>query len=124
MAKTAESYLRYGCKLVDGWLLPDAARMIVALARKQEETGVHGNVAEIGVHHGKLFLLLALLARPNETALAVDLFDEQDKNIDKSGSGDLAKFKQNLSRHAHHCRVVIHQGDSTQMGSTDLIHSA
>jgi hypothetical protein len=37
---------------------PGAVKMITALATVQEAQGIDGNVAEIGVYHGKLFALL------------------------------------------------------------------
>jgi hypothetical protein len=53
-------------------------------------------VAEIGIHHGKLFILLALLRRHGEGALAVDLFEDQGRNIDGSGYGDRDAFERAL----------------------------
>jgi hypothetical protein len=50
----------------------------------QAEKSIVGDLMEIGVFHGRLFLMLALLARPDETATAVDVF-EVDANYDPSG---------------------------------------
>jgi hypothetical protein len=52
------SYLRHGHKRVAGWLEPGAAEMIVSVDRAQRQRNVAGNVAEIGVHYGRLFVLL------------------------------------------------------------------
>src|ERR1035441_9365724 len=84
--------LRYVQKMyqVDGWLLPEAARCIVCLHDAQRRNGTRGSVAEIGVHHGKLFMLLCLLRNEGEIAVGYDLFDRQNENIDRSGEGDLA----------------------------------
>ena len=57
-------YLRYavfGRQLVEGWLSPLGLTFIDALESSQRQHGVTGHVAEIGVHHGKLFILLSLL---------------------------------------------------------------
>ena len=54
------SYLRRGHKYVQGWLEPGASEMIVSVDRLQRELAVTGNVAEIGVHHGRLLILLYL----------------------------------------------------------------
>jgi hypothetical protein len=54
--------------------------------------GITGNVAEIGVHHGRLFILLYLLTSPDERALAVDLFSGQERNIGSSGHGGPGTF--------------------------------
>jgi len=62
----------------------------------QRGNGVRGSVAEIGVHHGKLFILLCLLRDEGEIAVGYDLFDRQDQNIDGSGKGSLEVLTQNL----------------------------
>ena len=114
-------YLKHGQHTVKGWLVPGAAQAIVLLSSKQREQLCTGGIAEIGVHHGKLFILLYLLCSGNEAAVAVDLFSHQDLNIDGSGAGDLARFKQNLRRHADLSRLVVHEGDSTQLTSEQLM---
>lgn len=56
----------------------------------------HG-VAEIGVYHGKFFLLLRNLLENNKPSLALDIFEAQNLNIDNSGGGDPTKsFFDNL----------------------------
>jgi hypothetical protein len=85
---------------VHGWLLPEAARCIVCLHDAQRRNGVRGSVAEIGVHHGKLFILLCLLRNEGEIAVGYDLFGQQDQNIDNSGKGSLGILRDNL-RHVN-----------------------
>lgn len=119
-----DQYLRLNHKFVHGWLLPGAARMVVALADKQTAEGVSGNVAEIGIHHGKLFILLYLLSRDNERAVAIDLFSMQDLNVDRSGKGNLAKFRANMARYADTTRLVVHEGDSMLFDGAQLINLA
>ena len=114
-------YLKHGHKFVSGWLFPAAPKLMVALAKAQEEWGIKGNVLEIGVHHGKLFILLSLFTTEGEKAVAVDLFDDQARNIDASGHGDLEKFEKNVKQHSDYNRVVIHAGDSTELSSSTLI---
>ena len=91
-------YARHGHKSVDGWLLPGAIELIVELALFQRERGIDGPVCEIGVHHGRLFILLHLLALP-QRALGVDLFELQDENIDQSGKGSRDALNRNLAAH-------------------------
>jgi hypothetical protein len=116
-----DAYLKHGHHLVKGWLLPGAAQSIVLLSAEQKKACVSGGVAEIGVHHGKLFVLLYLLGSENEPAVAIDLFSHQNLNIDHSGAGDLERFKRNLLRHADTRRLVIHEGDSTQLTTEQLL---
>src|SRR5688572_1263099 len=83
---------------VQGWLNPFSARVILELSRFQAQIGARGAVAEIGVHHGKLFLLLFLSTRPGESAIAIDVFGLQHLNIDKSGRGDKKTFLGHVDR--------------------------
>lgn len=114
-------YLKHGQKFVSGWLFPGAIKMLVAIAKAQDTRGIKGNVAEIGVHYGKLFIVLSLLAQDEEKAVAVDLFADQARNIEQSGWGDLDLFKENVRRHSNLRRVVVHEGDSTELTSNALI---
>lgn len=115
------AYLKHGQHLVKGWLFPGAPEAIILLSNAQRSAGLRGGVAEIGVHHGKLFILLYLLAAEDEPAVAIDLFSQQDLNIDHSGAGDLERLKRNLRRHADTSRLIVHQGDSTKLTSEDLL---
>lgn len=91
-----QEYLATGIHQVEGWLTPGAANTISALDAIQKTMGISGHVCEIGIHHGKLFLLLSMLSRPNEKSLAIDLFSLQEFNVDNSGRGHLAIFKRHL----------------------------
>lgn len=53
--------------------------------------------------------------------MAIDLFSYQKLNLDHSGAGDLERFKRNLHRHADASRLVIHEGDSTQLTAERLL---
>src|SRR5277367_6047361 len=66
-----EHYYSTGRLGVQGWLSAGACRMITSVDRVQKRLDVKGNVAEIGVHHGRLFILLVLLCREGETGLAI-----------------------------------------------------
>lgn len=121
MDTRVETYIRRGKFYVEGWLRTEAARTIVALDARQRAHAVGGGVAEIGVHHGKLFILLYLLCQPPWKAVAIDLFDDQHLNVDRSGSGDRAQLLHNLWRHADRSLLVLHQGSSTELSATDLI---
>jgi len=115
------SYIRRGHRYVQGWLRPGATQAVIAFSTVQRQADVPGGVAEIGVHHGKLFILLYLLGCGDEPAVAIDLFSQQHLNFEHSGSGNLEKFKENLQRYADLNRLIIHEGDSTELSSADLI---
>ncbi len=124
MNRSLERYVKSGYRRVEGWLLPGAVQMIIACAGVQTARGVKGHVAEIGVHHGKFFILLYLLKAAGEKAVAVDLFGEQEKNIDGSGEGNLAKLNENLQKHAGNNDVIICAGDSAKITGNSLIEAA
>lgn len=93
-------YRRVGHRTVAGWLKPQVLDLLAALSAAQTARSVSGGIAEIGVHHGRLFIGLHLLLKPDEKSLAVDLFADQAMNIDRSGLGDEQIFVRNVVRHA------------------------
>ncbi|HYR65627.1 MAG TPA: hypothetical protein VEP47_05825, partial [Reyranella sp.] len=112
MSTRATRYIHHGKFYVEGWLRTEAALAIAALSERQHALGVEGSTAEIGVHHGKLFILLYLLSRAPERVVAIDLFEDQHLNVDQSGSGEFVTFRRNLERHADSTCLVLHQGSS------------
>jgi hypothetical protein len=91
----AYRYLYYSDR-IDGWLYQTTALAMMELLWRQEEAGFAGNIAEIGIHHGCSALALIAAARPDETVIAIDLFDRQEQNVDDSGGGSLTAFQQHL----------------------------
>jgi Methyltransferase domain len=116
----ASRYLERGMSEVEGWLAPVSASIIADLSAQQMCSAVAGHVAEIGVHHGKLFILLANLTASDEAAFAVDIFDDQFKNVDRSGKGDRAIFEANLRKFAPQARVTIIQESSLELDDTEF----
>lgn len=87
--------------------MPRAIELITELAAFQRERGLEGPACEIGVHHGRLFILLHLLALP-ERALGIDLFELQQENVDQSGKGSRDAVDRNLASHGcDPSRVVL-----------------
>jgi hypothetical protein len=113
-------YLQHGILAVEGWLHRSSAAVIVHLGESQTHLRVRGDVCEIGIHHGKLFLILANLLADGECACAVDIFSDQHKNIDNSGFGDRTIFEANLREHAADARVDIVQQSSLDLDDTDF----
>lgn len=113
-----DHYLGGGIKEVVGWLSLTSAEFIAHLARFQTSIGITGDTCEIGIHHGKLFLILANVTSGNERAVAVDIFSDQHKNVDQSGYGDREIFEGHLRKFAPHSAV-----DIVQESSLDLTNS-
>lgn len=124
----SKAYLKYalfGQRRVRGWLTDLGLRLVDAAEDIQREHDVLGNIAEIGVHHGRLFILLCLAKRQSETALALDLFEDQQFNVDNSGKGDRQKLEANL-RHWYRdgSGVEIAKGNSLDLTADDLRRKA
>lgn len=86
MTKDLNDYLSYQSK-VDGWLSVFSAQILNYFHQIHIKNHVKGNIFEIGVHHGKLSLLLGVFLRDTETLGVCDLFDLQDENTSGSGNG-------------------------------------
>ena len=95
---------------------------ISVLNAAQRAAKMRGAVVEIGVHHGRLFIALNLTRKSGESAVAIDLFEDQHENTDNSGRGDLQKFKANVDRWSSLDSVVLHQGDSTLLKTDELLN--
>jgi hypothetical protein len=116
------TYIRKESRRIDGWLVPESAAVIAHLAMAQIDWCIGGGAGEIGVHHGKLFLLLCLALQEGEKAFALDLFGNQQLNRDASGAGDSAIFLGHLHRICGNAeRVSIFAQDSTVVSAEVLL---
>lgn len=107
---------------VEGWV-GDRIWIICNFLKEYHELhNVSGGVAEIGVHHGKLFFLISHIPNDDGDLIALDIFDDQDKNVDKSGEGSRDVFERHLEAHFPHLkdRVKIHSTDSMAITSADI----
>lgn len=120
VTKDLKGYKRLGHRLVAGWLAPEVLEIAAVLDSVQRADQISGAIAEIGVHHGKLFIGLRLLQYADEYSIAIDVFGDQQLNIDNSGKGDLAIFRRNVQRWSSLDNVEIHQGDSTELTTDEL----
>lgn len=69
---------------------PPQIQYVKRLTAKQHELGIYGAVGEIGVHHGKFLIPIVGNALVDEPAVAMDLFEDQQANLDKSGGSGVA----------------------------------
>ena len=120
MTKGFGAYRLFGHRGVDGYTESPAISLLKTVDNAQRDAGVGGPIAEIGVHHGQLFIAMKLLQRPGEASIAIDLFEDQDANIDNSGEGDLDWFLRHIDRWTGRDGLVIHEGDSTKIKSGDI----
>lgn len=124
MTANRQAYLRRGYRTIGGWLFSYSATFIDEIGALQVRSGIRGAVGEIGVHHGKLFILMALGRQAGEQAVAIDIFDDQHLNLDRSGAGDRAVFESNLQRWlGRSADVTILQRSSFDVGAADILDS-
>jgi hypothetical protein len=83
---------------IGGWLDHGVFMALHLFNETHKQHGIVGNIGEIGVHEGQLFCALALLSDPiRERLLAIDVFDDQELNVDNSGGSSYEEFQRNLS---------------------------
>lgn len=120
MAVAAQSINYKNVKRIEGWLAATDFEIIKQLMVFQSEAGMQGAVVEIGVHHGKSFVALAAFSGQSKL-YAIDVFGDQEKNIDQSGSGDRAIFIKNLQDAGIEIdRLVIDERMSEGVSADDI----
>lgn len=73
------------------------------------------------MHHGAYFLSLALTARRDEQLWALDIFEEQGKNVDHSGKGDFGIFSENVKAIGIDAKdILVTKKASTEFNVSDL----
>lgn len=109
-------------KDIDGWFAPEAGFLFALLNRVQRHAQVSGDIAEIGVHHGKSTVLLAaMIDRREERLIVCDVFGDQAVNLSASGRGDRAIFFENVAdRFADVSFLDVHQKPSTELTVADV----
>lgn len=105
-----KSYLE-SINTIKGWCIPQLWHCIQPVHQFQQEHNIDGPIAEIGVFHGKFFCGLALTKGVEMKHLAIDVFDQQEFNLDGAGEGDRAIFQSNLDKFGI-TNSEVHQMDS------------
>ena len=93
-----QTYCSGGHKEVAGWLEPGILTAITAISALQRAAGLPQTFAEIGIHHGRFYLALALASHPMARGVAIDIFERQDLNPDGSGRGNRDIFERHINR--------------------------
>ena len=125
MNQQAVKYVNGGYKKVDGFFSHMALKALVKMSEAQTQRGIGGAVCEIGVHHGRSFILLYMLTTGKEISVAYDLFEMQEENVDKSGEGDKEKFIYNLKK--NNCdlsRIKIFSQNSMNLSAEKILEDA
>ena len=91
-------YIKRDIYRVAGYMVSLDAELFDSLIAAQAAQGITGSLAEIGVHHGRSFILMAMHRRPGERSLAIDLFEDDDMYSDVDGLGRDGNFRRNCDR--------------------------
>lgn len=109
---------------IEGWFFRPFLDVLTKINQFQIEKNIAGNIAEIGVFHGKSFIPLYHMSRAGEHVLAIDCFDQQQFNYDNSGPG--CKFNSFINNIKTYCdanltRLEVLQGDTTEMTGKNFL---
>ena len=116
-----KDYLAGPFAKIQGWCLPHLWQSIQPIHEFQVARGMNRPVAEIGVHRGKFFIGLVKTKCVPKGNLAIDLFDKQEFNLDKSGSGNAVELEKNLAECGISPEAVeIWPADSLTLSDEDL----
>jgi hypothetical protein len=117
-----DNYISRSMRTVQGYMTALDARVVAALLSWQDENDVKGHLCEIGVHHGRLFLMLALARRPGERALAIDLFADDSINANTGHAGrDRALFANAKRLGIKLSEQEILKTSSLEIGADDIL---
>ena len=113
---------------IDGWNQQGVFTALKEIHEVQQARSISGNIGEIGIHDGQFFFALMLLANTKkELCLAVDIFDDQERNIDCSGGSSFESFHEKLVRIIDKKRIKklrLIQDDSLGLKPETLIATA
>lgn len=99
--QAVDDYLADGFEKIEGWISPHFLRIIGLMGEEMNKIGVVGGACEIGVYQGRFLLGLTHVVN-SRRSLAIDIFNSQEFNIDKSGSdlNLLEKFRNNAAKYS------------------------
>ncbi|WP_428487100.1 class I SAM-dependent methyltransferase [Rhodopila sp.] len=109
--------------LIEGWVNDRWREHLKLLNDTQNRLGITGHIGEIGVFHGKLLIALAHLAQPGTKVTAIDVFDDQSKNIDGAGVGSLDQLTSNIDAHGPRSGLdyAFVKADSAALNAADIL---
>ena len=132
-SRSLESYLRRDFSSVPGMSSRFSAFVSSAILRIQRNAGWSGGVAEIGAFEGRFIIALAFSLSSDERAVAVDLFEWPDPEVEDRFRQRLRKYRMEPSSGSSE-RIVVAlrrwicwkvgpgSDSSTLMATTAVIH--
>ncbi len=105
---------------IEGWCADQIFFALEVLLSSDAAFGREGPICEIGVHHGK-FLIGAHNVLSGQRALGIDIFEDQARNVDGSGLGSLAHFREAIAKYAKQPSAIDPMAaDSMDLSPGDL----
>lgn len=115
-----ENYWREGFPKVEGWVDERLLPFLKLVDDTQRSAGIVGEMGEIGVFHGKFLIALAHLADIGSKVTAIDVFEDQSKNLDGAGVGSLERLQENIRNFApSQMNYAFIKADSIALNSVD-----
>lgn len=105
---------------VEGWVGDRVYGVLEWIHAHQTARNLPGDIVEIGVHHGKFFLMMTAMLRENERAVAIDLWEDQHLNVDGSGRGNRGIFLDHAALIDPEADIRLLSGDSMALRAADL----
>lgn len=124
MHRTAlDRYLQNGLSEVRGWLSGGSDKVISEISLAQIEMGRTGSVGEIGVHQGKLLLLLLLTKLDSEGAFAIDPFKDNEINLAQNSPRSVEILQRHIATWAPKAtRVQVIANYSTEVLPSEVVN--
>jgi hypothetical protein len=124
MEAALRRYERDAYPAIEGWLHRNVLWALNGVADFHAQRGIIGAGCEIGVHHGRFFLAIENVTPPESPCYALDVFEQQELNVDRSGKGSLSVFQRHVSDFAKSKdRVIVKQLDSTSAEARKFFRS-
>ena len=79
--KKIEEFISESQSKIEGWFFPNDMILFANLLALQLDTGISGDLCEVGVYRGKSLALMSLVKSNKQRVLGFDLFEGNDQNI-------------------------------------------
>lgn len=109
-----------------GWFAEVDRKIFETILAGMQGAGDVGPIAEIGVHMGASYVHLLRSAPPGQPVVALDVFEDQAHNYDRSGRGSRPIFERNVRKVFQGeteklAQMVVQQANSIELRPQDVM---
>jgi Methyltransferase domain len=120
--KKIDQYLKFNFYRTEGFMSRLDALVFRELVTGQIKHAIKGSLAEIGVHYGRSFFLLALGRFGSEKVLGVDLFEDDALHTNLQGIGRFGGFRSNCHKYRFDfSEDEILKSSSLEIGAEEIV---